>query len=823
LHSHSSLSAADGIPAEAVFVDNDGNVGIGTTLPTELLHIQSSSDADVQVVLASDVNSPYIAFRRAKGAIGSESIVENSTVAGGIFAAGYDGALYRQVGKISFDVDGTPGSGDMPGRITFWTTPDGTVDYTEKMRITNNGSVGIGTTEPTTKLHVKGTVTAQNDVIVGQATETGDKKVWFVSEGVSGILTYRPADDSFVFSDPVSMPSANFTTGNVGIGKINPATALDVVGTVTATEFVGGGAGLTGIASSSHDHDGVYEPVLTKGNLSGTLPVSVTGGTGAVIGTGASISVADASDSARGIASFAANDFDVASGAVSLDYVNGQKATGLLNGFLSFGDWNTFNNKISSQWENGTGGIISYSGGNVGIGKTNPSQQLEITGSFSMPATTSATTGVIYLGGERFIHNYGTSNVFIGRNAGNYTTTGSGGNVVVGMQALKSNTTGYSNIAVGQEALFANTTGFWNVSVGSNALHDNTTGLANIAVGQGALADNTMGDSNSALGNQTMYRNTTGSNNTANGDYALYENTLGSYNSASGAYALYANTTGTSNTSIGYQGLYTNTAGYSNTASGARSLYLNTTGNYNVATGYQSLYSNTEGVSNVASGYNSLGNNTTGSYNTASGHDSLYYVATGSNNVAMGHSAGRYEEGSNSFYVDNQDRGSTAGDKAGALLYGKFDAVPANQTLTINGSVGIGMTNPGHKLDIAGGNGRVESGYSWLTSSDERYKKNITTLENSLDKIMNIRGVRYDLKDEENITVGKGRHVGFIAQELEKEFPEFVVIEENGYRAVAYDKMTAVLVEAVKDLKAQNDKLRRALCEVHPDSEVCHE
>jgi hypothetical protein len=108
------------------------------------------------------------------------------------------------------------------------------------------------------------------------------------------------------------------------------------------------------------------------------------------------------------------------------------------------------------------------------------------------------------------------------------------------------------------------------------------------------------------------------------------------------------------------------------------------------------------------------------------------------------------------------------------------------------GSLGIGNINPGQKLDITAGNGRVQSGYSWLTNSDARFKTNVSTLENVLDKIAGINGVRYDLKEDEEIITGHGKHIGFIAQELETEFPEFVVTGEDGYKSVAYDKMTAV-------------------------------
>ena len=61
----------------------------------------------------------------------------------------------------------------------------------------------------------------------------------------------------------------------------------------------------------------------------------------------------DATTSTKGIASFAASDFDVSSGAVSLDYTNGQKATGSVPGFLTAADWTTFNGKLGTALTDG--------------------------------------------------------------------------------------------------------------------------------------------------------------------------------------------------------------------------------------------------------------------------------------------------------------------------------------------------------------------------------------------------------------------------------------------------------------------------------------
>lgn len=130
-------------------------------------------------------------------------------------------------------------------------------------------------------------------------------------------------------------------------------------------------------------------------------------------------------------------------------------------------------------------------------------------------------------------------------------------------------------------------------------------------------------------------------------------------------------------------------------------------------------------------------------------------------------------------------------------------------TFTSSGNVAIGKTNPGEKLDIGAGNGKVDAGYNWLTTSDLKLKTNVTELQDSLSKILQLRGVRYDLKTEKNIKLGMGKNIGVIAQELEKQYPELVETDKSGTKAVAYDKMTAVLLQAIKEQQRQIDTLKK--------------
>jgi len=197
-------------------------------------------------------------------------------------------------------------------------------------------------------------------------------------------------------------------------------------------------------------------------------------------------------------------------------------------------------------------GIASTGGTNTFIGT-----QTITGGNLDLPNTVDATEGVLTLGGNRFVHNFGTNNTFIGSNAGNFTTTGTGNNTAVGANALDANTTGEGNNALGVHALGKNTTGFWNTATGTSALFNNTTGFDNTATGMAALNGNINGSSNTATGSAALNSNTSGFGNAATGKLALLNNTTGSNNSAIGFSAgvttvsANANKTGSSNTFIG--------------------------------------------------------------------------------------------------------------------------------------------------------------------------------------------------------------------------------------------------------------------------------
>ena len=107
-----------------------------------------------------------------------------------------------------------------------------------------------------------------------------------------------------------------------------------------------------------------------------------------------------------------------------------------------------------------------------------------------------------------------------------------------------------------------------------------------------------------------------------------------------------------------------------------------------------------------------------------------------------------------------------------------------------------------------------------FSTSDRRLKENIKKIEKPLAKIKKINGVTFDwrklTKEEEDqrFQLNRGADIGVIAQEVEEVLPEIVTTrEKTGYKAVKYEKLTALLIEAVKEQQTQIDELKALIKE----------
>jgi hypothetical protein len=110
--------------------------------------------------------------------------------------------------------------------------------------------------------------------------------------------------------------------------------------------------------------------------------------------------------------------------------------------------------------------------------------------------------------------------------------------------------------------------------------------------------------------------------------------------------------------------------------------------------------------------------------------------------------------------------------------------------------------------------------------SDERLKENIASISSYapiMDKIRNIEGVYYDWNslyyDKNKINKKQRRQIGFIAQQLEKEFPELVQTETDGFKSVTYSKFVPVLLEGIKELDRQINHRENSIF-IDPDGNI---
>jgi hypothetical protein len=123
------------------------------------------------------------------------------------------------------------------------------------------------------------------------------------------------------------------------------------------------------------------------------------------------------------------------------------------------------------------------------------------------------------------------------------------------------------------------------------------------------------------------------------------------------------------------------------------------------------------------------------------------------------------------------------------------------------GDVGIGTTDPaGYKLYV---NGAAYATGGWQPS-DARLKTNLQPIQDALGKVLRLEGLSFLWRTQEYPDRGlpEGRHYGLVAQDVEQVLPEVVKKGSDGEKAVAYSELIPVLVESIKQLKAETDELR---------------
>lgn len=255
--------------ATPFIIDQAGAVGIGGT-PTVRLETFGESNNWVRINTAA--GAALFSGYRSNGTIASKTIVSSGDQIARFDARGYDGANFIQAAQINAEVDGAPGTNDMPGRLVFSTTADGASSPTERMRITNAGNVGIGTASPIVTLDLNAAT------YCALQTSSGGVQAQFASNSGGTVDVRAVSNHPMTFRTNNTERMRIDASGNVGIGTSSPSVRLDVNGSINGTwagatiAVANGGTGATTLTG------------LVVGNGTSAF-TTVTAPAGAVVGT----------------------------------------------------------------------------------------------------------------------------------------------------------------------------------------------------------------------------------------------------------------------------------------------------------------------------------------------------------------------------------------------------------------------------------------------------------------------------------------------------------------------------------------------------------
>jgi hypothetical protein len=616
-------------------------------------------------------------------------------------------------------------------------------------------------------------------VIAYSGTVYTDSSIRALFSAGTGI-SYNSSTGAFSYSGTVYTDSSIralislTTSGSSGASTYNNTTGVLNVPTYTL-------AGLGGISLTS---------------LSGSAPITYNSSTGAIGITQASgstngflsstdwntfngkqsaLTLGNVTESVSNVLMFPDGGTNKTIGNLSIQVV---QAGSTSSGYLSTTDWNTFNNKQGTitLTTTGTSGAATFSGGTLNI----PQYQAALTN----PVTGTGTTGhVAYFNGSGSIagdagHFWDNTNKRLGIGIATPSFNLHIKGADFGILAI--DTTGGNNsqlrLQINGSILSAITAASSDSSMqffnnGSERMRITSAGNVGIGTSSPAGASGTTLEINGVTGQSRLAIKNNATGSTSSDGLQIGVDTGGAaFIENRGANSLQLNTNGSARlfiTSAGNVGIGASTSPTYllevSTAGGSQRIRVGTLQNNNNSATFEAI--------------------TTANNSTAS---AAFFRANAGGSISIGTST---------YNKANGDSGNFANLSA--------ESQTVRMTITSGGNILMGTeTDNGERLYVSGS---IRATGSITANSDVRLKKNIERIENALQKVSEISGYTY------NTIYDEDRHAGVIAQEIDKVLPEIVNKGNDGLMGVEYGNISALLIEAIKDLKVQNDSLQARL------------